>query len=295
MITRVPHHKIDKQKWDATILNSTQAEIYALSWFLDTVSPNWGALIYNDYEAVMPLPIKKKYNVTYIVQPPFCQKLGVFSAKNLPTKIQSDFVKKLKKFVSVRYSTTSQLANDKACSTRPNLILNLEKTEEELQANFNSNCKRNIKKGIKNNIECKKISASDFSDFYQSSFSYTIPASFKNAIQSLLINAEANNSLECIVAMQNDEITSGVAFFKIKGRYYYLLASSTQNGKSNGSMFSIINSFIEAHAGETAILDFEGSDIEGVAKFYKGFGAQPEPYYYFDWHRLPFISNFIKT
>ena len=76
------HSEIDKAKWDAYIEKSSNVMLYAYSWYLDIVSPNWVALIKGDYKVVFPLPAKKKLGVSYISQPLFTQQLGLFSYDN---------------------------------------------------------------------------------------------------------------------------------------------------------------------------------------------------------------------
>jgi len=41
----------------------------------------------------------------------------------------------------------------------------------------------------------------------------------------------------------------------------------------------LFDSIIEEYAGQKKILDFEGSGIPGVARFFQSFGAVNEPYY----------------
>jgi hypothetical protein len=55
MIKYLKHKEINKEKWDKCISSSHNKIIYALSWYLDVVSPNWDGLIKGDYEAVMPI------------------------------------------------------------------------------------------------------------------------------------------------------------------------------------------------------------------------------------------------
>ena len=43
----------------------------------------------------------------------------------------------------------------------------------------------------------------------------------------------------------------------------------------------IINELISDFQAQDVILDFEGSMISGVEKFYQSFGAQPESYFYY--------------
>jgi len=52
MIQYLEHEAIDKKKWDDCINNSMADRIYALSWYLDSLCPQWEALVVDEYEAV---------------------------------------------------------------------------------------------------------------------------------------------------------------------------------------------------------------------------------------------------
>ncbi len=293
MISKVSHFNIDKTKWNKAILHSQTPEIYALSWYLDCVSPNWEAVVYNDYEAVMPLPIKKIFTFSYIVQPPFCQKLGIFSATNLNENIHKQFYNELCKFLSVRYSSNSRIKVKKTPTERVNLILNLNNSYGNIYKNFSENCKRNIKKTIKQELTSRQIEIDVFLRFYSENIFYSIPESYVLVTKNILFAAKENNAIEFYGTFANNELNSVVAFLKGPKQYYYLMAGSNKIGKENRAMFSLINTFIETHAGKDSYLDFEGSEIESVARFYKGFGAVNSPYFYYENHRLPFLKSFM--
>ncbi|HRF18349.1 MAG TPA: hypothetical protein PK977_09275 [Chitinophagaceae bacterium] len=59
-IRYLTHREIDKAKWDYRVSSSSNGLIYAYSYYLDTMSKNWDALVLNDYEAIMPLVWNKK-------------------------------------------------------------------------------------------------------------------------------------------------------------------------------------------------------------------------------------------
>ncbi len=81
------HYQIDKKKWDTCISSSKENIVYAFSWYLDCVSPFWEGFVLedkkNNYVAVMPLPVKKKYGISFLQAPLFAQQLGVFSTQKL--------------------------------------------------------------------------------------------------------------------------------------------------------------------------------------------------------------------
>ena len=78
-------------RWDATIAQSLCDLPYAYSWYLDVVCPLWEALVTEDYAYVMPLPLKKKRFVSYLIHPIWVQQLGVYSAQEITEKVFKAF------------------------------------------------------------------------------------------------------------------------------------------------------------------------------------------------------------
>ena len=67
MLVYLKHHQIDKKKWDSCIFYAKEGILYAYSWYLDIVAPNWDAIILlnkDSYISVMPLPVKTKYTIS---------------------------------------------------------------------------------------------------------------------------------------------------------------------------------------------------------------------------------------
>ena len=77
-IAYIPQQQIDKTKWDNCINAAANGLLYARSYYLDTTAITWDALVLNDYEAVMPLPIRKKWIFSYLFEPPMTPVLGIF-------------------------------------------------------------------------------------------------------------------------------------------------------------------------------------------------------------------------
>ena len=79
MIQRVKRKFLDEKKYDDCIEKSMQSNIFGFSWYLDIVCDNWDVLVLNNYEAVMPIPWRKKFFVKYVYTPLRVLELGVFS------------------------------------------------------------------------------------------------------------------------------------------------------------------------------------------------------------------------
>ena len=84
-------------------------------------------------------------------------------------------------------------------------------------------------------------------------------------------------------------------FFSFHGnRIYYMLAWNNEQGRHLGASHYLIDTVIKEYAGKDYWLDFEGSDIPGIAFFFEGFGATPETYYFLRINRLPWWCRWMK-
>ena len=148
------HSEIDKAKWDSCVVDSNNALIYAYSWYLDIVSPNWVALIKGDYQVVFPLPAKKKLGVSYISQPLFTQQLGLFSSEN--SNNVDAFLRAIPKKIWMRsLQIHNQLENAK---TKDNFELDISAAIEKIRKKYSQNVRRNLKKAAEHNLEIKQCS-----------------------------------------------------------------------------------------------------------------------------------------
>ncbi len=276
-IRHLKHHQIDYKKWDSCISESKNELIYSFSWFLDIVSPEWEALVGDDYRYVMPLPVKRKFGLKYIVQPVLTQQLGIFSTEEIEKKVIDSFIRSIP-YRSYEMNLNEQNLIDKSVKC-VNLILDLNESLNLIEEKINTNTHRNIAKAQKNNLFVTwNLSSTDFLDYYfQTLVSYSKP---NNKITRNLIQTCISRQSAILIGAYNREmeLVSALCLLKSKNRFIYLLPVSNEKGKKSSAMFLIIYDIIKKFAGSDKKLDFEGSMIDGIAGFYKGFGAS-EVYY----------------
>ena len=272
-ITHYKHHEINLQKWDACIQNASNSLVYAESWYLDMVSPNWEALILDDYEYVMPLPVKKKYGFSFLIQPPLTQQLGVFSKHIIEENIIINFIKKIP-YRSYHLNLNEQNIYHKGVKL-PNLLLHLNKDYETLFSAYSTNTKRNIKKCKSFNMNIKKdLSSNEFLEFYHS-VEKNYPTESETQINKLIEESYKKEKITLYGAYNlNNELISALVLLHSPQRIIYLLPVSNKEGKDTLAMFGIVDTIIQNYQNHDLIFDFEGSKIKGVASFYEGFGAE---------------------
>lgn len=282
-IIHLKHNKIDFEKYDKTLSECKWSRIYAMSWYLDIVSPNWELICTEDYNIVMPLPKKKKYAIPYLIQPMFCQQLGVFAKNQIQESQIRYFYKKLPYFYAILQGNSFDSIIFGKENLKPNYFID-SKNFDKQQKLYSKNTIRNLKKAESSENKIHNIGSLEFIQFITREASNI----YNKKMQSLLINIvekALNLDFGKIIASKIDNDLNAVAFvLDFNNRIYYLAPASSKRGKENQSMAFIVNYLIKQAVENNKILDFEGSSLSGVERFYKSFGADCE--YYGIWKKV---------
>ncbi len=292
-IRHLRHNSIDYEKWDNAINLSVNQLGYGFSWYLDIVSPDWEALVSDEYEYIMPLTVKRKYGIPYIVQPMLTQQLGIFSSKKISEEIIQLFIKEIP-YYSYEINLNENNNFNTEISELPNYILNLNEHYELIYKKYSKNTIRNIEKARKQNLSVQhNISIDEFVNFYNSTERNFI-SSDGLLLEKLLTTGSSKNAIALSGVKNSDnKLISALCIFVTGKRIVYLLPVSNAEGKKSSAMFLQVDDIICNNAGTDMILDFEGSRIEGIARFYKGFGAVNHPYYILKKFRPDFLVGKI--
>ncbi len=285
MIRYLRHNEIDLQAWDDCIKRSGCAHPYALSFYLNAVCKRWDALVFKNYEAVMPLPVARKLALWYIYQPYFTQQLGIFSHLPVTEEMVQLFLKAIpNKFIfkSLHLHSGNQVEKNKNKFTfRKNYLLSLQQSLELIEKNYKQNTKRNIAKALKSGLVVKKNAESpeSYASFFQQQNTFKGAKDAAKILLSLLLIPQ--NKLPGFtlgVYTQENELVAMSHYIQFANRIIYLAPASSPKGKECNAAALLIHAVIEEFSGTSLTLDFEGSEIESVARFYSGFGADPEYY-----------------
>ena len=285
-ILHLRHNQIDRVKWDATIAQSLCDLPYAYSWYLDVVCPMWEALATEDYVYVMPLPLKKKWGISYLIHPIWVQQLGVFSAHEVTTEIFSAFRRSIPYLVydfNVNYLNRESISN---CSlVKTNLIIPYNKDIDTIRKGYNSNTKRNISKAQKAGLTIREVKIEEFVSLWKSE-NTTMRWDLHTTIQPLveatfpqfsILNSQFQPRLFGVY--KDDQLIAALFGMQTRERFIYLIPVSNQAGKEHSAMFLLVDYILENICCPHGLtFDCEGSMIEGVARFYRGFGTIEQPY-----------------
>lgn len=284
--------QISEHQWNTFIGASPQRVVYAYTWYLDVVAEEWGALV-GEYEgrwqAVMPLPLKKKWGIGVVQQPLFCQFLGVFThTQHLVAEAELLLLRSLPKYfryVSV-YQGRFQLPTSSfpmAFEVMPSttFTIDLSVGYEQIFRNYTPDRQRNLR--IARQADWQLVEGQD-TDSMARLFRQNHAAQIKGGVgeeayqklQQLYEVFQKSNAVKLWYATQNGIIEAGAMFVIWDGRIIYLFNAASQGGRKANARTWLIDKVIQMYAGQNFVFDFESPSVETIADFYQSFGAKEE-------------------
>lgn len=294
----IPSEEIDKKKWDALVALQENGLIYSTSAYLDAMAENWTGIVFGDYEILMPIPWKKKYGIKYCYHVPFIQQLGFFG--NEKSNQNKSIINLLNTFVKYGDYNFNFINNLEFCNPKiehRNDILLLT-NYEEIVKKYSKDLVSNLKKSMSQKLILSEGSIDSAIDFYIELYKQRTPHVSQKDYENFRLlckQFEKNgNAFVKLIKDERDEIHAIGLFLKDSKRIYNLANSTTQAGRKSSANHLLFDRIINENCGKNLILDFEGSDIESIASFYKNFGSISQPFYSIHLNKLPYPLNLFK-
>jgi hypothetical protein len=279
------NNEIDREQWDNCIKNTAGAKPYAYSWFLDTMSPGWQALVDDDYDSVFPVPGFSKFGIQYIATPVFLQQLGAFSPDNPSEKIGEflEYMPSFFKLVDLCIKEKIDVPGYKL-TEKVNFELDLSKSYDTLYNDFSKHCKRNIESSVKRKPELvTDITPDELIDLFVQNKGKEIngikPRDYlrlKTLMKFCIINKKGR-----LIGVRESRrrLIFGVFVIEIKGNTTFHFVVNTPKSRDRRIGYFLVNEYIKDHSSTKTILDFAGSSIPSIASFFESFGSTPKPFY----------------
>jgi hypothetical protein len=286
MIRLVKRAQLDEEKYNHCISNSFESRIFAFSWYLDIVADIWEVLVYDDYLAVMPLPVRIKYGVKYVYPPFWLIELGIFTIdKSVSQDIFINEVFKYYKFVETRLNYDNVFSSNLNKRQKKEVqVLSLSNNYENIVANYSRNRKRELKKAEEFGLIEKWDDLPELLiNLYKRNVGKRVPE-IKNKDYDVLLNI-MNESIkkglgELLTIYDSENSLVGATFYLIHNSIVTNLVSTTDfNNRKNG-----VNTFFNDRAifkfqSQYECFHFGGSSMKGIADYYKSFGAKTKDYF----------------
>ncbi len=295
MIRFLRHNLIDKALWDNCIRCAPNGNLNSWSWYLDIVSPGWCALVENDYEMVFPLPVSSKAGIKYIMQPYFTQQLGLFY-QSLPTDNKlAEFLASIPpeyKYIDLNLNTSNKIDPSVNVSEMTNIELDMNIDYKNLASAYQTNLQRNLKKAAQNKLALSfEVKPEEMILLFRSNKGLELQH-LKDS-QYKIIQQIAKESIKRGLAQvwgvydEYNQLSACALWVISHQKAIFLFSAVSEQGKKLNAMPWLVDSFIHSHAGKPLTLDFEGSNDDGLARFYCSFGAKKVTYQRFKHNFLP--------
>lgn len=288
MIRRLKYHEIDFEKYTECLENSEQRKYSATKHFLDiTSNKQWELLVFNEYEAVMPIPYIKKLGVKLIINPKLCQQLGVFSKVDT-IEVNDRFLD----FFEKKYNIWYYAFNDKNTFTkslkeRKNFLI-YPANYDEVRQKYSPKRKRKLRldEDVLLRSEIKEVKIKDIQDFISENTIGAKDEKDKEQFLQTFIDIENENHLKVIAFFYQNVPINAIAVY-VDEKTLALLGTFNHKDFVKLSGSSVIIDDTIAKNIEGKIFDFEGSEVPSIEEFFRGFRPELKTY--------PVIINSKKT
>lgn len=272
--------QIQRERWDKLVLSSPRGSIYGLSWYLDAAFPDWKGLIWDDYEAVYTVPAKRKWGIIpYAYNPFFIRHCGIYG-----NTVSPEFEKQIVRFFHRNFLRSRlnmfephQLPTHGNIQPRKFQLLDLHSTFQ-----YDSNTKRNLKKAEQSGLQLMGIAPFTVVDIFRRNKGGDLGQFHENdynRLEATMKACVAQNAGEGYAAVSAaGEIMAAGFFSFVRDTITYLNGATTEAGKKNGGMHFLMDAVIQLYHHSYRYLDMGGSNVEGVARFYRSFGASDMTY-----------------
>ncbi|RFP66536.1 GNAT family N-acetyltransferase [Hymenobacter lapidiphilus] len=321
MFRYVGPESLNRSQWDALITADPNGLIYALSWYLDIVSPGWAALVKHDaqgrYVAGLPLPVHSKFGFRFLRQPVFTQQLGLFS-QEAPTPadwqqigalLQREF-----RFIT-RYafntantgllSADAPVLADFGATTRHTYYIDLRPDYPQLAAGYHASRRRQLRQAQPHGLRVEAVAGPEALETMIRLFAENTAAN----IAGLLGEAYEYPLLRALYAAAHQhgmaelwqartpagEVVAAVLLWKFNGQLIYLFNSSSRLGKEQRAISVIVDALLQRYAGQPLRFDFESPQVPSLDRFYASFGSTETPFLSVSLNRLPWPVRQLKA
>lgn len=296
MIKRLKYKEIDWEKYQKCLEISEQYLFFAEKQYLDLlIGENWEILIYEDYEAIMPIPVVKKIGFNFVLMPLQTQQLGVFSEKDdavINQKLLEFFQKKYKIYY---YAFNAKNSFLKTLNKRNNYVLPSD-DYQEIKSRYSMHRRRNVRvladfeERIKfeetTNLEDSKL-------FFQK---HIVGLDKKWLIDKTFSNMKNFWDIQLlkVYSLYIDGALASQAYILDAPKEQFLINFiNDKNFLKFNSTSIILDKIIQKNISQKQF-NFHGSNIPEIAEFYRRFGATEEQYSFIAHSKKQLLLSFLK-
>ena len=266
--------------YDKCISISPNGLVYALSWYMNILCPDWEILVTEDHTTVMPLPVSRYLGRKILRQPDYAWQLGVYSTMIPSPEVIQHFIRSIPSTYRLR----------KLCLSKFNILPNsqtrlLSSTELDLIQPYRI-LKSRYGPSMQNRLamaEKQSLSHVDNVSVHEMlMFAYRLDKFNRSRLKPREISTLrmiATNAIRFRCGQisaaydSNNNLCATVMFLIFKGRACVLHAAASGEGLARGGIELIIDRFIRSHAEENLVLCVDNPSDRKLMDILKSCGS----------------------
>lgn len=319
--------QLDNAAWNQCVSDAPNSLVYGHTWYLDAVTylPDWtweglirqhvpepvaGQASSGQYEAVLPVPLRRRWGRWVVYQPLFCQFLAIFSKYPVDAE---PFLRAV--YERYKHASKWHLLLDRPLAGLPDQVrwqvlythvLPLADGTDSYTADRRMNLRRAVRR-IGNVPDWQVLSSTDVEPLLRLFRDNHAPeigvGEWAYDLFRVVFAAIQQHGLGTLhYAYASGQIVAGAFFVEQHGRVIYLFNAANADGRRLNARSVLIDALIrEGQKKATTamppirpVLDFESPEKPGVVSFYESFGAEPQSYIAFSWSRLTWLERVGK-
>jgi hypothetical protein len=284
---------VDREKWDRCVAAAPNSLIYNSSIYLDMMADHWNAVVVGDYEAVMPLPWRRRWFVKYHYHVPFIAQGGLTGTfdNGLSKTVAKAILRKISYGDLVLNHGNQALAKFMRAVPLVNLVLDLAVEFPHIFKMYHHNLDKNLRRASRFELVYKsdynvKLPIALFRKEYGSRLKSVRPVDYERFTGLCLHLYQVNKAIVRKVTDEKGKPLATALLLRDHARLYNVINTVSPEGKRRSANHFLFDQLIREFAGQPLVLDFESTQQAGVRKFYEHYGAVSETYYWSS--RMPF-------
>ncbi len=281
---------LNKQKWD-DLVSENKGKSFSYSYYFDSNSKNWGAFVNEDYTKGIAIAYNKIFGVEIIYPPIFGKYFQFFGVNS--TEISELLSRIQSRFKIATFHTVENIEAD---------FKKFKLQEKKFQirdssGKINTLSKRMVKKAETNGIEILETPFEEILPIINAELIFklkNIENGVYEKLEKLLHVLSEKKLLISKGIFENGILVGGLYFCETKTEILYLTGVAEESARTNGGMYLCMNSLIEHSISENKIIDFGGSDIENIRRFYLSLGGIDVNYFAISWDFSPFWFKALR-
>lgn len=279
-------NELNKKKWDELSQKSTY---YSKSYFLDAVAKNWGAYVDENYSKGFALVYNEFLGIK-IIYPVFLGR-GIEFINLSEVEINESLIQVKKEFKTTELNSEIELEGFGNTIKRKYQIYSKNHP-------YNTQCKRMLKKVKQLNFSIQNVSHEllfpIIYDELKEKVKELSPENYTRLKNTIVNFFQAGKLISFGIFDEQNLLEGGLFFFEGEQKITYITGACKTLSRKNGGMYLAMDYAIQFALKKEKTIDFGGSNMESIRRFYLSLGGEDQFYFSYSWDKAPFWFKILR-